>query len=281
MDKDQMQLLDNLYALLIEFDRICRKYNITYFLHCGTLLGAVREKDFIPWDDDIDLIMPQTELERFNEVVSSELAAGYHWDYPEDKPSFLTFHASLQDAAHPRPVAPGEEFLFTVFPSLDIYSMDNTSNSWLLRQFHFIDSCICYGLGLAHRETRQFLYPNHYTFFQFIVAKALRFLGKFTSLQGVYKRWHRMSARYRDRKNCRYVIISSEVPTRYKESFFHSAIFASTVEMPIRDRMFPCAVGYDEQLTRLYGDYMTPPPENERINYHVPQAEAATAKMQK
>lgn len=272
MNGAQQQLLDNLYKLLTEFDRICRKYSIEYFLHCGTLLGAVREKDFIPWDDDIDIIMRHTELERFNEVVHDELPEGFVWTFPCEGEHFLTFHASLQDHNSPYDADFGNRFVFSMFPSLDIYSMEKTSDFFLAREWHFVQLSACYGLGLAHRPTKKFLYPNSYNWFQFIVAKALRLIGRSTTLKGVYNKWLKCASKYREREHTDYVIISSEVPTRHKESFFRSRIFDEIVELPIRDKTFPCPAGYDEMLTRLYGDWRTPPPKDEQINKHLPQA---------
>ena len=52
-------------AMLVELDRICRKYDIKYIISGGTLLGAVRANSFIPWDDDIDVAMPRGDYERF------------------------------------------------------------------------------------------------------------------------------------------------------------------------------------------------------------------------
>jgi lipopolysaccharide cholinephosphotransferase len=74
------QDVDNLRAgqrkmtlMLKEFDRICRKYNLTYWLNGGTLIGAVRHKGWVPWDGDVDVCMINTEYEKFKKVAINEL----------------------------------------------------------------------------------------------------------------------------------------------------------------------------------------------------------------
>ncbi len=68
--KAQLIMLD----MLIEFDAICTKHQLRYWLDSGTLLGAVRHKGFIPWDDDIDLSMPVEDYHKFLSLAQSELS---------------------------------------------------------------------------------------------------------------------------------------------------------------------------------------------------------------
>lgn len=56
------------YEILLEFDRVCKKYDLTYFLAYGTLLGAVRHEGFIPWDDDIDTLMPYEDFQKLQSI---------------------------------------------------------------------------------------------------------------------------------------------------------------------------------------------------------------------
>ena len=66
-----------LLCILQTIDKICRQHNIPYWLDGGTLLGAVRHKGFIPWDDDVDIAMTQADMERFIQVAPSLLPAQY------------------------------------------------------------------------------------------------------------------------------------------------------------------------------------------------------------
>ncbi len=65
--------------LLRKFDEVCKKYNLTYFVEYGTLLGAVRHNGFIPWDDDIDIIMFRDEYTKFQEIAASEFTDPYFY----------------------------------------------------------------------------------------------------------------------------------------------------------------------------------------------------------
>ena len=92
---DEVFIFDNTYlgklkkvqeillGYLLEIDRICRKYDIRYFLAGGTLLGAIRHHGFIPWDDDADVMMLREDYDRFMQVVQKELPENIFVQVPE------------------------------------------------------------------------------------------------------------------------------------------------------------------------------------------------------
>ena len=81
-----------LFELLTVFDSICKKYAVPYQLFAGTALGAVREQGFIPWDDDLDVIMLRRDYNRFLELAPSALGEGYFLqkEFSEHWPMFFS-----------------------------------------------------------------------------------------------------------------------------------------------------------------------------------------------
>ena len=85
--------------VLSEVDRICKKYNINYYADWGTLLATVRHEGFIPWDDDLDIVMKREDYKKFLEVAPDEMLPGYlvynysnHDDFWLFLASFMSFH---------------------------------------------------------------------------------------------------------------------------------------------------------------------------------------------
>ena len=101
MDKE---LLRNLQLKTLEvakeFKRVCEKHNLRYFMGCGTLLGAVRHKGFIPWDDDMDFYMPKDDYEKLVEIdrlenIFKEKFIFKHWDKTQN---YVCNYARLEDS---------------------------------------------------------------------------------------------------------------------------------------------------------------------------------------
>ena len=80
---DINKLHNTQYEILEEFDRICKKHKLKYFLGFGSMLGAIRHEGFIPWDDDIDVLMMYDDFSKLKEINSSEWKDGYFMQSPE------------------------------------------------------------------------------------------------------------------------------------------------------------------------------------------------------
>jgi lipopolysaccharide cholinephosphotransferase len=84
-------------SLLEEFDRICQKHHLTYWLDFGTLLGAVRHKGFIPWDDDLDVSMPYDDYKKFLQIATDELPESMFLQTKKTDPYAKNFFAKIRD----------------------------------------------------------------------------------------------------------------------------------------------------------------------------------------
>lgn len=91
--KAQMRLLE----MLLEFDRICKKHGIEYFLSGGTCLGAVRHGGFIPWDDDVDIDVWHTDYERLMSVLPNDLSGNYFMQTDKTDSGFYRKYMRIVD----------------------------------------------------------------------------------------------------------------------------------------------------------------------------------------
>lgn len=91
--RQQERMMD----LLMEVDRICKKHDIKYWLSSGTLLGAVRHKGFIPWDDDLDIEMLLPDYNRLMAILPTELPDTMALQSLDTDPNYYFFYAKLRD----------------------------------------------------------------------------------------------------------------------------------------------------------------------------------------
>ena len=91
--RHQLRMLE----ILLEVDRICKKHQIQYWLSSGTLIGAVRHKGFIPWDDDIDIEMLWPDYKRLMKVLPEELPETMALQTAETDKNYFFFYAKVRD----------------------------------------------------------------------------------------------------------------------------------------------------------------------------------------
>ncbi len=85
-------------GLLHQLDKVCRRHGLTYMAHHGTLLGAVRHQGFIPWDDDIDVVMPRPDFEALKKAAAQEIRPPYFFQTNYTDPNFIMSIAKLRDS---------------------------------------------------------------------------------------------------------------------------------------------------------------------------------------
>jgi len=249
----QMQLIQ--LEILIEFDRICRKNGIMYSLDGGTLLGAIRHKGFIPWDDDIDVIMLRSEYERFFQVCKNDLDNNRFFlqDNRTDPYYRLGYSRILRkDTVYLRAGHEHMKYKRGVF--IDIFVLDNVPNSKDFRKMH---QFTCYCLRkILWSESGKILHKNligkeWFRFLSLIPRDCIFYLlDQLSSFTNKNKTELVRHMTYPYPKRCKYGI-----RRRYIEEL---------LEVSFEGHVFLASRYYNEYLTDLYGDYMKLPPHEKR-----------------
>ena len=124
--------------MLVEFDAICKKHKLNYWLDSGTLLGAVRHQGFIPWDDDIDLSMPVEDYRQLKEIVQEELSENLFFQTRETDKEFKFDYIKLRSnkASIVEFHEKGEEIKYHQGLFVDIFPMLTMPNTEFHQAFY-------------------------------------------------------------------------------------------------------------------------------------------------
>lgn len=236
--------------LLEQLDRICRKHGIKYMISDGTLLGAVRHKGFIPWDDDVDVSMERSEYERFCQICQQELDGDkfFFQTYKTDK-DYPWFYGKLR-YNYSRYVRVGQDHLemnHGIF--LDIFPLDGVPNNVVIRFFFNIKRVIL----------RKMLYSVVGSVHAKNPLKRLVFkiMNRFPK-ESVYKSFETTAKKYNDSKY-RYITNISFPECNRDRSWLNEYI-----DIEFEGKLYQTTAYYDEWLTKMYGNYMELPPVEER-----------------
>lgn len=257
--KDIQRLL---LGLLKEFHEICEQHHLYYVVFGGTMLGAVRHKNIIPWDDDIDVCMPRKDYDKFCEIVNNEYTDKFIVkNYPQKNYIYDYAKFCLKDSClietKLRKCFSKLMLYIDVFP-VDGYppALEERQHFDKLRFYHQARICSSYRV-----TSSQTLWKKPYVAIRYIKSLFYRVMGCNHYLkQAVLER-----QKY-NFETCEYVSMQgagwNEKGKLSKKVFMDRKLyqFGELQVWGISD--------YDEHLTRLYGDYMTPPPKEKQISNH-------------
>lgn len=231
--------------ILKEFSAFCDVHNIPYFLAYGTLLGAVRHKGFIPWDDDIDVVMLRSDYNRFSELMIKEsISSHLEWRSIENGKWYEPF-GKLFDT---RTTAYKNEnkggLWIDIFP-LDYYDENVLKKNLLLRKIHIAKTTSHFSLnkkGIAKLLLKVLFYRKDL----FDLSKKI--LRKAISVE----------------KNN---YVSNMVWASDDKDVFDISLFKHATEVSFEGEKFKTVADWDIYLKQIYGNYMTLPPENQRQSH--------------
>lgn len=239
-----------LFELLNAVDTVCRRHNIPYMLFAGTALGAVRHSGFIPWDDDLDIVMLRPDFEHFMKVAQEELnSAEYTIQIPftEHWPMFFSKLRKNNTTCWERYIPKDPQSHQGVY--IDIFPCDNLSDNKLLRRLQFAASKVVIAKALDRR--------GYYTDSK--AKKAFMFLCKAIPCKPMV--WLVKMGK-KGKSRCVHTFLGGA--SRYEKNIYPREWFEDTVLLPFEQGQFPVSAHYDAMLTTMYGDYMTLPPQDQR-----------------
>lgn len=244
-------LHDLLFQCLLEFDRICKKHHITYYLGGGTLLGAARHKGMIPWDDDMDVMMLRDDYNKFVSVVNDEINSDMFFQSPETDPEYHSIFTKIRLNGTKFVTEYSKQFSNMhqgIF--IDIFVHDHTSNNKIGQKLHVFQTLFARSMVFNKWAGK----PMHfYGRLKFICKLATRYIRK-TPLSKLEKYQDKVVQKY-NKKHTSYLYDGTG------EHLRHGAFPAKWLDgvsyLKFNDRDFPVPKDYQNYLKYSYGDYET------------------------
>ena len=248
------------------FIGFCAENNITYFATGGTAIGAIRHKGFIPWDDDIDVCMLRSEYDRFLALCDKCKGTGYEiMDYhsrgiPTPYAKFVNMNTTLVEFDY-NPVSTG---LF-----IDVFPLDNVGTN--MAATIELKNRIMTNVQRYQRTTFDL---DCRSMMNYLKGMHLNTIFKAIKYKLIYKHQVEKYVQMLEEDDRALRSVVGECVLNYytfykvEKEIFPKAWFSNTVEKAFEGIVIKLPIGYHEYLSKLFGDYMTPPPVEKQISHH-------------
>ena len=249
--------------ILKHIHEVCTQQGFRYFLVGGTLLGAVRHKGFIPWDDDIDIGMPREDFNKFidycasNELPFKIVSNKYNENY-----GYL--FAKAMDPTTTIIEESGNRYNIDLGVYVDIFPVDGLGDT-LDEAISNLNKTRFDRELLVAANWKRFVRSKTRPIYQEPIRIAFFLMSRFSSFSKLVAK---IESKYDVKGFDKYKYVGSVCGAYRNREIMHIDIVSEYVELPFEDSFFRCPKEYDRYLTNIYGDYMQLPPEEKRITHH-------------
>lgn len=262
---DELKLIQEKgLGLLHEFLRIAEKHQLTYYIIGGTLLGAVRHKGFIPWDDDIDIAMPREDYNRFITLSSSEYRSPFRLVTDQTDETYRRVYACLQDSSTQIKLTHGnKEVIFSLW--LDILPIDGMPEKGWSRFIH--EKLYLFTRMMVHLSNFDRQVDQNRKNRSLLEKTVIGFANKTKIERWIdYKFWSKCYNRILTKYDMT-AFYSGSLPGAYKlGELVPSRLWGAGCQIEFEGLLVNAPEHYSEYLATIYGsDYLTPPPAEKRI----------------
>ena len=255
--------IDDIHVIQLEMlekiDHFLNENHLNYFLCAGTLLGAIRHHGFIPWDDDVDIAMPRLDYNKLLSILSDRKIEGIRLlNYHKDTDYRLPFAKFIDESTVLKETGTYDQKLgvyIDVFP-VDIIPEKKHVQKKLIRKCRFN----FYMLYLQLQDKRKPF--NLRQLINEVILKPVAKRKSFKYYSEIIDTYAQSAA---DSASDTYCILAHSILA--KNDFEKDELFPTKL-IPFGDLMLPVPNQSDMYLKKLYGDYMTPPPEEARKGKH-------------
>lgn len=249
--------------ILDEFSDYCEKNGLTYYLTYGTLIGAVRHKGYIPWDDDIDVMMPRKDYERFLDGFNKDThAANIRAISHAIDPRYYLPFAKVANTSTVLQEEVNSDFQIGVY--IDVFPLDNLGNDFetakklMKKAFRYNEIIILKNLKL--NRSRKW-YKN-------AVLGIGKTFARLWNRDKVIEKLNNFEPIQDKGEFTKYVGMINGIYYGDERGIFESKWFEDTVKVEFEGKKYRTNKAYDAFLRQYYGDYMELPPIEERTTHH-------------
>ena len=254
--KLQLKELDT----LVYFKEFCDKNNLLFYLCGGCCIGSLRTGGFIPWDDDIDILMPRDDYEKLYKLWDNDKQERFKLLRTDEKIFTGNIFTTIVDTETTCVKANQAHLDIPFGIMMDIFPIDGCPKGKFKRTMQKLNAMI-YSLFLAQ------IVPDNHGGIMALGSKFLLSIVK--SPKAREKKWRNAERRMSKYKisDCEYITELCEgvhsMQPEYPKEWFASAVYRE-----FEGLQMPIPVGYDPYLKKAFGDYMTPPPEDKQKPHH-------------